>query len=84
MTVKGLRGICEAYKLNPSHMSKVGRGIYNQHRRWTSGNIPKLLNHGPLTLFGLEVQVSDFRVAIAQSALSVPSNGFFRPTALLF
>jgi len=37
MKVKGLRGICEAYDLNPSHLSKVARGIYVQHRGWTSG-----------------------------------------------
>ena len=33
--VRGLRGICEAYGLNPSHMSKVARGLYVQHRGWT-------------------------------------------------
>jgi group I intron endonuclease len=37
MKVKGLRGICEAYGLNVSHMSKVARGIYVQHRGWTLG-----------------------------------------------
>ena len=37
MKVRGLRGICSAYNLNPSHMSKVHRGIYVQHRGWTSG-----------------------------------------------
>jgi hypothetical protein len=36
MKVKGLRGICEAYDLNPSHMSKVARGIYVQHRGFTA------------------------------------------------
>ena len=36
MEVKGLRGICEAYSLNPSHMSKVARGLYVQHRGWTA------------------------------------------------
>jgi len=34
--VKGLRGICFAYGLNPSHISKVLRGIYNHHRGWTA------------------------------------------------
>ena len=37
--VRGLRGICSAYNLNPSHISKVSRGIYVQHRGWTSGEI---------------------------------------------
>jgi group I intron endonuclease len=37
MKVKGLRGICEAYGLNPSHMSKVARKLYVQHRGWTLG-----------------------------------------------
>ena len=35
MKVRGLRGICEAYRLNPSHMSKVARKLYVQHRGWT-------------------------------------------------
>jgi GIY-YIG catalytic domain len=34
--VRGLRGICSAYGLNPSHLSKVLRGVYNQHRGWTT------------------------------------------------
>ena len=34
--VMGLRGICSAYGLNPSHLSKVARGLYNQHRGWTA------------------------------------------------
>jgi hypothetical protein len=38
MKVKGLRGICRAYNLNPSHMSKVARGIYVQHRGWTAAD----------------------------------------------
>jgi len=37
MKVRGLRGICSAYNLNPSHMSKVNRGVYVQHRGWTLG-----------------------------------------------
>jgi hypothetical protein len=37
MKVRGLRGICSAYNLNPSHLSKVNRGIFVQHRGWTSG-----------------------------------------------
>ena len=40
MEVTGLRGICEAYNLNVSHLSKVDRGIYVQHKGWTSGRIP--------------------------------------------
>lgn len=40
LKVKGLRGICEAYDLNPSHMSKVHRGIYVHHRGWTSELVP--------------------------------------------
>src|SRR5207249_3606443 len=40
MEVTGLRGICEAYNLNASHLSKVNRGIYVHHRGWTSGRIP--------------------------------------------
>ena len=41
MKVKGLRGICQAYDLNPSHLSKVARGLYVHHRGWTSGELPK-------------------------------------------
>ena len=37
MKVRGLKGICEAYGLNISHMSKVARGVYVQHRGWTLG-----------------------------------------------
>jgi GIY-YIG catalytic domain len=36
MKVRGLKGICQAYGLNMSHMSKVARGVYVQHRGWTS------------------------------------------------
>jgi hypothetical protein len=41
--VKGLRGICEAYRLNPSHLSKVARGLYVQHRGWTLGKTGEAL-----------------------------------------
>ena len=41
MNVKGLRGICEAFDLNPSHMSKVARNLYVQHKGWTSGELSK-------------------------------------------
>jgi hypothetical protein len=40
MNVKGLRGICEAFDLNPSHLSKVARNLYVQHKGWTSGELP--------------------------------------------
>ena len=32
--VRGLRGLCEAYNLNQSHMSKIARGLLSQHRGW--------------------------------------------------
>jgi GIY-YIG catalytic domain len=34
-TTKGLPRFCEAFGLNISHMSKVARGILEQHQGWT-------------------------------------------------
>ena len=41
MKVRGLRGICQAYDLNPSHLSKVARGLYVHHRGWTCSELAK-------------------------------------------
>ena len=40
VNVRGLKPLCEAYSLNPSHMSKVARGILTQHKGWMAQKNP--------------------------------------------